>query len=106
MADATSRRRSVRFAVVAAVALLGFIGPPAAATAAVDGSGSSTALVVPARFTVNVRCPVERISDGDIVDVKYGTGTGSTYSSAKKNALKHANNQIPTGHRAHHCRVI
>ncbi|MGW1498723.1 hypothetical protein ACWCQW_09140 [Streptomyces mirabilis] len=106
MADAGGRRRIVRSAAVAAVALLGFIGPVGSATATADDSGSSTVLTLPARWTVDVKCPVERLSDGAIVDVVYGTGTGSTHNSAKKNALKDANDQIPRGHRAHHCREI
>ncbi|MFF9784169.1 hypothetical protein [Streptomyces nigrescens] len=106
MAEVSGRRRIVRSAAVGAVALLGFIGPVGSAPAAADDSGSSTVLILPARWTVEVKCPVERLSDGKIVDVKYGTGTGSTRSSAKKNALKNANDQIPRGHRAHHCREI
>ncbi|MFE3202313.1 hypothetical protein [Embleya sp. NPDC059237] len=106
MAGGRGRSRVARSAAVATAALLFGFGPVAAANAAGDSAGSGSSTVVVARWTVNVKCPVERISDLHIVDVVYGTGTGSTHASAKSNALRDANNQIPRGHRAHHCREI
>ncbi|MEU5671139.1 hypothetical protein ABZ749_12375 [Micromonospora sp. NPDC047753] len=98
---------------IVASAAMAFAGGPASAaepiTAAhADRAGTSTTAVSEtlARYTVTVRCHVVRIKDTTVVDVIYGTGTGTTYNSAKLNAEKDANRKVPPGHYKRHCHPV
>ncbi|SDZ30627.1 hypothetical protein SAMN05421504_11292 [Amycolatopsis xylanica] len=79
-------------ALATTVALLAPAGAVAASTTGTE-----------ARYSVTVSCQLVRIADNNVVGVIYGSGTGTTYNSAFKNAVKDANNAVPSGHYKRHC---